>query len=103
MIDAEDIPKDFVFPPASDRERLLRKLDRRDRALKTFEVVVLVFFVLISTLSIYNHRQQTENLTKQSNQNIKGTEALLCGIVLAQEIPTEGQKEACADKGTKVP
>ena len=94
-------PEDFVVPPVSDREKLLKKLDRRDKAVKMFEVGVLTFFILISTLSTYNHRRQTEQLIKQSNQNIKDTGALICDIILAQRTPTEGQKEACANKGTK--
>ncbi len=81
--DFDRLPSEFIIPSTSEREKLLRKIDRRDKAVKALEFLVLVIVVGLTTISnvrlseigfnneknIAEHRQQTEdNITSVKNQ-----------------------------------
>lgn len=105
-------PPNFLIPPVSDREKLLRKIDRRDLAVKAIELFVLGFVslaVLLSNLqdsqatkanerSIAEHRNQIEQVIQDSNKSAK---ILLCTTSIAPDVKTQAEVDKCYPKGSQ--
>lgn len=71
-------PDDLIAPPVSDREKLLRKIDRRDKAVKLFEFVILtavvgltLFALLRINLIVANNERNTEEQRISQQRNTK--------------------------------
>lgn len=66
----QPIPEDFVVP--SNKEKILRKLDDRDKIMRTFEVFVLVALVVITLFSLLRLSQVAStnetNIVKHAKQ-----------------------------------
>ncbi len=87
-------PEDFVVPPVSDREKLLRKLDHRDKVMRAFETFILIVVVGITVFSLVRLNQIAE-----SNQ--KATKVLLCTTSIPSDVKTQAEVDKCYGNGVK--
>ncbi len=103
-------PEDFVVPPVSDREKLLRKLDHRDMAFKSFQfilAVILTIGVVFSNVrlnqvasnnekNIVKHRTQIEDAIAD---NKKAGEVLLCTTSIPASKKSQEEVDRCYGEG----
>ncbi len=107
-----ETPPEFVVPPASERERLLRILDNRDKVMRVFEVVVLAVVVGVTLFSllrlnqmatsnesnIVDHRNQIEDAITNSNESAN---ILLCTTSIPPGIKSQAEIDKCYPGGSQ--
>lgn len=115
------IPDDFIVP--SKKEKLLRNIDRRDKAFRAFEALVLAMLIGITILSLYRvndlaistqaniteHRKQIEGINKEGSAQLNTAAAAnrtrldvdLCIVSVPPQTRTPEYVKACYDDAEK--
>lgn len=110
-------PDNFTIPPISEREKLLRKIDHRDKLSKSLNVLISILVVMLVIYgqidvrhNLADHRYQVETITDASTEQLRKAASAnrtrldvnLCIVSVPPQTRTPEYVHKCYDDAERV-